>query len=146
MSHVATVDLEIKDLDALDGACKRLGLELVRGQQTYRWWGRHVGDYPVPAGFTKEDLGRCEHAIRIPNDQSAYEIGIVRRRDGKPGYALMWDFFAGGMGMQKHVGEGCAKLKQAYALSIATRTAQRNGFRVTEQQGPNGTVVLRCTK
>ena len=45
MSHVVTVELDIPDLDGLDAACRMLGTaELVRGQQTYRWWGEFVGD------------------------------------------------------------------------------------------------------
>jgi hypothetical protein len=36
MSHIAEVNLLVQDLNALQRACQRLGLELVRGQQTYR--------------------------------------------------------------------------------------------------------------
>jgi hypothetical protein len=151
MSHVATIDIEIRDLDALEQACRALGLELVRGQQTYRWYGQHVGDYPLPAGFAVEDLGRCEHAIRIPGakiegDLAPYEVGVVRRRDGRPGYSLMWDFFAGGYGLQQRVGKDCTKLKQQYAVAVATRTAQRQGLRVQQTVGANGSIVLRCVK
>ena len=65
MSHVATINIEVKDLDALGIAAGRIGLELVRGQKEYRWYGQSVGDYPLPAGLTEADLGVCEHAIRI---------------------------------------------------------------------------------
>src|SRR4051812_32472193 len=115
MSHVATVDVEIKDLDALDAACKKLGLELVRGQTTFRWYGQHVGDYPLPAGFTGADLGTCEHAVRVPGRADAYEIGVVRRRDGRSGWSLMWDFYAGGYGLMERVGENCQSLRREYA-------------------------------
>ena len=84
MSHIAEVNLLVQDLNALHRACQRLGLELVRGQQTYCWYGRSVGDYALPVGFAKEDLGTCEHAIRIPGNDRAYEIGIVTRRDLSP--------------------------------------------------------------
>jgi hypothetical protein len=147
MSHVATIDIEIKDLPALEQACKRLGLELVRDQKSYRWYGSHVGDYPVPEGFTVEDLGKCDHAIRVPGNEEAYEIGVVRRRDGKAGYTLLYDFYAGGRGMTKFVGDAqCSKLKQMYATTIATRTAQRQGFRVQEHVGADGRIQLRCRK
>ena len=75
MSHIAEVNLLVQDLNALHRACQRL--ELVRGQQTCRWYGRSVGDDPVPVGFAKEELGTSEHAIRIPGNDRAYEIGIV---------------------------------------------------------------------
>jgi hypothetical protein len=107
MSHIAEVNLLVQDLNALHRACHRLGLELVRGQRTYRWYGRSVGDYPLPVGFAKNELGTCEHAIRIPGNDRAYEIGIVTRRDGKPGYALLWDFYQGGYGLVEPVASQC---------------------------------------
>lgn len=83
MSHTVEIkDLLIRDLAALGRAATRLGLELVMGQTNYRWYGTVVGDHPFPTGFTNQDIGKCEHAIRIPNQPDAYEIGIVTRRDG----------------------------------------------------------------
>jgi hypothetical protein len=150
MSHVATISLEVKDLDALGEACKQLGLELVHGQQTYRWFGKHVGDYPVPAGFTVEDLGKCEHAVRIPLGQQgadqAYEIGVVRRRDGKPGYTLLWDFWAGGYGLQAKVGDNCKHLVREYGLAVAARKALAKGFQVQRQVNAQGQPRLRLFK
>lgn len=144
MSHVVTIDIEIRDLDALDAAAKSLGLELVRGQTTYRWYGRHVGDYPLPDGLSHEDLGRCEHVLRIPGNAEAYEIGVVRRRDGRPGYTLLWDFWQGGYGLQEKVGANADRLKQAYALETAKRAAWRAGHRIVgEIRKADGTVVLR---
>lgn len=146
MSHVATVDVHITSLDELGKACKRLGLELVQGQQTYRWFGSSVGDYPLPAGFEVSDLGKCEHAIRIPGDVRAYEIGVVKRRDGKAGYCLHWDFWAGGKGMEAVAGANCGKLKQAYAVEAAMSKARQQGFNVMERKLNNGQVQLICSK
>jgi hypothetical protein len=144
MSHVATIELEIRDLEALKAACRVLGLEFVAGQRTYRWYGRHVGDYPLPQGFTPEDLGKCEHAIRVPGNAQAYEIGVVARRDGRPGWTLLWDFWQGGFGLEEKVGKHADRLKQAYALEAARRAAQRAGHRVLGQiTRPDGSVVLR---
>ena len=112
MSHVARIDMEIKDLTALKAAAKLLGMEFLEGQTTYRWYGRHVGDYSLPEGFKASDLGKCEHAIGIPNDKKAYEIGVVKRRDGKEGYTLLWDFWAGGYGLEAKVGKDGNKLKE----------------------------------
>lgn len=144
MSHVAMIDLEIRDLEALKAACRRLGLEFVKGQTTYKWYGRHVGDYPLPTGFAQEDLGKCDHAIRVPGNSRAYEIGVVRRRDGRPGYTLLWDFWQGGYGLEEKVGQEAGRLKQAYGIEAAKRAAQRAGHRVLgETQRADGTVVLR---
>ncbi len=162
MSHVATVELDIKSLDDLDSACKRLGLELVRGKETYHWYGRSVGDYPLPDGFTADDLGKCSHAIRVPPIAAArlaeqyraeygepmppYEIGVVARRDGKPGFSLMWDFFEGGFGLESIVGKDCMHLRQAYAISAATRAARMQGMQVREHKRADGSVQLVCSK
>jgi len=146
MSHVATVDIEIKDLDALETACKRLGLELMRDQTTYKWYGHSVGDYPLPEGFTAEDLGNCEHAIRVPHNEMAYEVGVVRRRDGKPGWQLMWDFWNRGYGLQGLVGDNCSKLKQMYATQVATKAARMQGFNVNERVLANGSIQLALTR
>jgi hypothetical protein len=146
MSHVATVDVEIKDLDALAEACKRIGLEFVSGQQTYRWYGMSVGDYPLPAGFTADELGKCEHAIRIPGSETAYEIGVVCRRDGRAGHTLMWDFWAGGKGLEALAGKDCRNLKREYAAVVAKRQAQRSGFQVNEQRQPDGSIRMVLSK
>lgn len=144
MSHVAQIETEVRDLEALKSACRRLGLEFVAGQRTYRWYGRSVGDYPLPEGFSEKDLGKCDHAIRVPGNDRAYEVGVVKRKDGRPGWTLLWDFWQGGYGLQEKVGEGAGRLKQAYALEAARKAAQRAGHRVLgETQKADGTVVLR---
>jgi len=146
MSHVCQIDLHIKDLTSLEKACAAMGLELVRGQQTYKWYGHSVGDYPVPAGFEASELGQCEHAIRIPGQPGAYEIGVVKRRDGKPGFALLWDFWNGGWGLEDAVGQDCKKLRQAYGVAVATKQARKQGYRVQQQIGQDGKVRLTCLR
>lgn len=145
MSHVITVDLEVKDLDALDLACKDLGLELVQGQKTYKWFGRSVGDYPIPVGFKEQDLGKCEHAIRDPQNKNAYEIGVVRSRTGE-GYQLIYDFYNRGYGMQDKVGARCEKVKQPYAARLAERHWQKKGFRVTTTTLDTGEIVVKARR
>lgn len=154
MSHVTGVDVEIEDLDALGIACQNLGLELVRGQQTYRWFGRSVGDYPMPAGMTEADLGKCSHAIRVsgnvPGDERPYEIGLVERRDGKAGYTLLYDFYAGGFGLMERVssqgvrGKDCLKLRHEYGMVKASRRAARLGMRCKVERNAVG-MVTRLT-
>ncbi|MEW6545048.1 MAG: DUF1257 domain-containing protein [Nitrospirota bacterium] len=144
MSHVAIIDIEIKDLEALKMACRDLGLEFVADQRTYRWYGRSVGDYPPPEGFTVQDLGKCEHAIRVPGNAQAYEIGVAKRRDGRPGWTLLWDFWNGGYGLQEKVGEKAVRLTQAYSGHAAIRAAQRLGFHcLGRTTAADGTVEIR---
>lgn len=145
MSHVATVDLHITDLESLKRACAPLGLEFREGQQTYKWYGTHVGDYPLPEGFSKEDLGRCEHAIAVVGgDSRTYEVGVVKRRDGKPGYQLLWDFWAGGHGLQSKVGDNCNTLKQSYTAEVAIKELKRMGRRVSRSVDAEGNIILRA--
>jgi len=152
MSHVAKIEMEIKDLDALAATAKALGMEFKRGQQTYKWFGRSVGNYALPEGFTAAELGKCEHALKVKDSWGAYEIGVVKRRDGKPGYTLLWDFWNGGKdysytgrGLQDCVGKDGNKLKQEYALQVGTRWAQKQGMRVTRTRLEDGRVVLRAS-
>lgn len=143
MSHVASIELELKDLDALAAACEPLGLELVREQKTYNWYGYSVGDTPLPVGFKKEELGTCEHAIRakgtnrhgLNDKRQQYEIGIATRRDGKAGYTLLWDTWRGGNGLVAAVGgDKAQKLVQGYACEVAMRIAKRQGFRIVKKE------------
>lgn len=140
MSHVAKIEIEIKDLEALKAAAARIGCRFVPHQRSYRWYGTHVGDYPLPDGFAASDLGRCEHAIFVPG--ASYEVGVCRRRDGKPGYTLLWDFWGGG-GLEKQLGPNGQRLIQAYGIEAAKRAARRAGYRVTEIEQPGGAVMLR---
>ena len=142
MSHVAEMEIDILDLDALATAVRRLGLEFVPNQVTYKWYGTHVGDYPVPKGFEPKDLGHCLHAIRIPGDERAYEIGVVKRRDGKPGYQLMWDFWKEGFGLMEKIGSTGGLLKQAYGVQVAKKQMLRDGYRVTEVKDAKGNILL----
>lgn len=156
MSHVATIEIEITNLQDLKAAVAELGLEWAEGQQLYNWYGEHVGDYPLPAGFAIEDLGRCEHAIKLGLQDRAeayarhgvmpYEIGVVRRRDGKPGWALLWDFFAGGFGLEDKIGKDAGRLKQAIATAASIRTMQAQGWRAQRKTLDNGTVQIQFTR
>ena|SRR3990167_160019 len=145
MSHVVEIDVQIKDLDALAAAAKRLGLQLVLGQKTYRWYGRWVGDHPLPKGITQEELGKCEHALTQPGNQAGYEVGVVKRKDGK-GYTLLWDFWSGGYGLQAKIGDGAQKLRQRYAAEVSIKNARRQGFSVKETVGQDGRIRLVCQK
>jgi hypothetical protein len=144
MSHTVEItNLLIRDLDALKRAGERLGLEFVSNQTTYRWYGRSVGDHPLPTGFTKEEMGFCEHALRIPNNDQAYEIGIVTRRDGQPGYALHWDFWNGGYGLTEKIGQEGERLRQAYALEVTLgQLAAMNHCLLSHTQNEDGSIEL----
>jgi len=112
MSHVTTIDAkEFYDIPSLKQMCKNEGWEFIENKTTYAWFGRFVGDYPMPEGFTVDELGKCSHAIRIPGCQ--YEVGVVKK-NGK--YVLMYDFWESG-GLLKRLGEGAGLLKQSYNMA-----------------------------
>lgn len=134
MSHVTVIDVEIKDLEALKAACEKAGLEFKEGKRNYKWYGRHVGDYPLPAGFTKSDLGKCDHAIGVPGNNKAYEIGVVKKGEG---YTMLWDFWQGGFGLEKLAGKDCENVTNAYATEVALKEAssfaQAQGWSVSHE-------------
>lgn len=127
MSHVTSIEVVIKDLASLKAACADIGLEFLENQQTYRWYGHHVGDYPIPAGFKVEDLGKCLHAIGVKGNKNAYEIGVVKNPNGE-GYLLLWDFWSGGYGLQDVVGKDCKNLTHAYKVNQTVKSFQKRGF------------------
>lgn len=137
MSHVTTIKTEIRDLDALRAACSELGLDFMQGQRTYRWYGRVMGDYPLPDGITPEQLGHCEHAIRVPG--AGYEIGVVKTARG---YTLMFDFWGPGAAIVKTLGQGLGQLVQMYGVEKTLREAQRAGLRAVRQTQADGSIRL----
>ena len=132
MSHVSKIELEIRSLEELKEACRQIGLRFKENKKTYAWFGEWVGDYPMPPGFKVEDLGKCDHAINVPGCE--YEIGVVRK-DGK--LSLIWDFWKSG-GLEKKLGKGCGKLKQAYAAVKIRNEARMKGYRVTQTKIKKG--------
>src|ERR1035437_8068893 len=102
MSHVTVIAVELKDLDALKTVCAALGLEFRENQNTYRWYGRHVGDFPLPEGLAK--------------------VGLVKRGEA---FIPLWDFWQGGYGLRDKIGEGGSTLISAYTKEVAVRKARQ---------------------
>ncbi len=136
MSHLTTIDVEIKSLDSLKAACRRLGFELKENQKSYKWYGAYMGDYPLPEGIKKSDLGKSAHAILVPGAQ--YEVGVVKNGDH---YNLLYDFWEPG-GLNAALGPNAGKLVQAYAIEAAKEEAQHQGFSVWEENLSDGSVNL----
>lgn len=152
MSHVTAVaGVEITDLAALRFAiAMNPKLEWMEGQSTYRSWisdhGRLVGDYPVPKGFVADELGKnAAHVIRlkdVPTREgygAPYELGVVESKE-KPGtYVLVYDFFAGGYGLEKEVGTKCEDLLMWYRMQCDRLEAEAQGDEIEFQQAKDGT-------
>jgi hypothetical protein len=132
MSHISRIDLVITSLSDLVAACRDLGFQFVPEQKSYRWYGRWVGDVPMPEGITTEDLGKCDHAIQVPGCD--YEIGVVQRGHH---YVLLWDNWAAG-GLVEKIGPNAGLLKQAYSVRRIRVEARRKGYRIRERQMEQG--------
>lgn len=74
MSHVVAIKAQLNDLETLTAAFEKLG-GTVEQASSYKWWGSSVGDYPIPHGFKKADMGKCHYKVKFPG--ATYEVGII---------------------------------------------------------------------
>lgn len=158
MSHVTTCDVKVRNLDALEQACQRLGWTLVRNQKTFAWYGKWLGDTELPHGlltdehrvkwngftntrdqrqYLTEIFNQCDHAIKVPG--AKYEIGLVRRGED---YVPVWDYWQDG-GLSQ---DAWAPMAQAYAVCQAKMAAEANGFIVGESTLDTGSIELTLTR
>ena len=128
MSHISKIELVIHSLEDLKEACRMLGFEFIKDQKTFKWYGRWVGDTPLPEGINIEDIGKCDHAIKVP--ECEYEVGIVRRGDH---YILLWDYYSVG-GLEPKIGPNAGILKQAYTVARVKKKARLKGYRIREKK------------
>lgn len=155
MSHIAAVETKpgepmFADLDALRMAAAMCGGEIVE-QSTYHWYGTSLGDYPLPKGVTKDQLGKnAKYVFRIKPEEYArfgiapgtkvYELGLVEDPNNPGCYVPMYDYWMGGYGLDKAVGEPlrkgrdvtmlAPKLKQNYDMACDALAARAAGDRI----------------
>ena len=128
MSHISQIAIEVKDIDALEIACRERGVELRREQKTFRTF--------------RGAQTKCDMAIVDPTNNRAYEIGVVLGKDGV--YKLQTDEWQGGLGMNEKVGDRAGLLLQRYGLNVAKRQAAKQGWAANEQRLPDGSIRLVC--
>lgn len=129
MSHVATVQIEIKDLASLQKACEELGLVFHENKTSFKWYGRWVNDYSAQDaayrnGIDPKDYGKCKHAIGLKSGQG-YEIGVVEKNGH---YVLVYDNWQGGQGLEKVTGKGLTKLTQGYVKQVTRKQLLMKGY------------------
>ena len=145
MSHVVSLKIQIKSLDALKKIAKELGLEFLENESNWRWWGHSVGDYPLPTGFTAADLKKSLHALRIPGNKTSYDVGVFKSKT-HDGYELLWDFYgSSGKMMENVIGKNGQKLVQGYTATLAKEHYKKIGWRVTSTM-KDGKMVLKAYK
>lgn len=114
MSHIVTIQTELRDPAALLAACRRLGLPApVRGRA--RLYGGEVE-------------GLC---VSLPGWR--YPV-VVDTGAGQ----VRYDNFGGAWGKQEHLD----RLLQAYAVEKARIEARKAGHAVIEQSLPDGSIKL----
>lgn len=156
MSHVTDVKMKVRDLDALEAACEALGLELQRDKKTYAWWGNFVGDSAAYGEHRPEDMGKCDHAIRVkgtePKNGSSgpWEIAVVAAKDGD-GFNLFYDQFgSAGQRLTERVGPDSNRLRVEYSAATTERRAieklSRHGWRAVREAQPNGGMRVTLRK
>lgn len=174
MSHIVEIDLLINDLECLKRAVAADPRLEWREQQTYKWFGQSYG--VLPEGTTKEDLGKCDFAIGVKGNPKAYEVGVVKKKDGT-GYTLVGDFWNGGYGLCEVVGEKITqpykktvqlkgnpvevtvtptadeqqghnffKLANSYAAQVSAKAMRKKGFKATIKAGAAGDYEVVCAK
>lgn len=147
MSHVATVETVIYHLDLLSQAVEELGLKFNWGQTNHKWYGRWMNDYAADdaayrQGIDPSQYGKCDHAISMPGNTSAYEIGVVKNPKGD-GHVLLFDFYNNGYGMGSVVGGGnMGKLVARYNRLVEIQKAQQLGYGVQETVNDQGQIEL----
>lgn len=146
MSHVADVDIKIRDLTAFASAVKALGGEYLPNEHDIRWYGRFLDDWSSdraarnrisPERFGKSDAG----IARFPG--CTYDVGLLKNEDGS--YTPYYDTYGQGHGLTKVLGGmDCTKLKDEYAAAVSMRVLARKGFRVQRTTGSKGEIVLKA--
>ena len=114
MSHIVTIETQIRDLVALRAACRRAGLEQPQ-QETVQL-------------FSGEATGYC---VRLP--QWRYPV-VCDLHNG----AIRFDNYGGRWGEQRQLD----RLMQSYAAEKTRLEAHRQGYAVTEQTLSDGRIKL----
>jgi len=115
--------------------CELKGWIFHEGQNTHKWFGKWMGDSPLPAGIQIHEIGRCTHAIEIPG--CAYEIGVYMRPDGPK---LFFDYWKSG-GLDVALGQDGSVLTQSYDVAKTVCWAEENQYEWTLDNMLGGTKV-----
>lgn len=124
MSHFVTIQTQIRDIEALDDACKELGVELLRDAEA--------------RGFANNNR-RGELVIRL---QGPYDIAASRSTPADPTspFELSTDWWNGHV--EREVGPNYGRLLQLYGVHKTMREARKKRLHVTRQQQSDGSIKL----
>ncbi len=146
MSHITPMELEVWDPMDLEAGAQELdpGAKIVN-KQTYNWYGRRVGDFPLPEGMTEDQLGKCDLALTFSSGATArgYEVGLLKQRNGS--YKLVWDFYDWKL-MNLLGGQNAGLLKQAYTKHRILKNAEKMRRKAQVKKLENGTLEITLTR
>ena len=136
MSHVVKVELEVRDLQALEAACASLGINFDRTAKEWRWFGSWMNDYngedaAFTHGIKPDRYGKADAGvIRVPG--CGYDIGIYAVPGKEGTYCLIYDFYAGGHGIEKALGKALPDLNKAYGAEVFKKQMKAKGLQVAK--------------
>src|SRR5690606_3373765 len=110
-----------------------------KDQRNWRWFGKWVNDYhEEDAAYRRvnpKEFGKCQHAISIPGDNHAYEIGVIQDPEDPNAFRLLFDFYGQqGRKIEKIVGKQALKLAQYYQVECAKMAALEDGFSLEDMR------------
>ena len=114
MSHVVTIDTQIRDVAALRSACRRLGFAEPVLETTRLFSGQVTG-----------------YSVKLPDWRYPVVCDVASGQ-------VNFDNFAGRWGEQRELD----RLMQAYAVEATRLAARQQGHTITEQQLADGSVKL----
>lgn len=130
MSHVAYVEGEVKDLDALDEALLKFPeakAALNRNQKVFRGYG--------------SERAPCLHAISMQGMN--YEIGLRLKNAADPDtYQFAADFYSGEL--TRAFGPQLVHLRNEYMAVVAENALRQQGYMVTRYADSRQRLELRA--
>ena len=120
MSHFTTIETQIRDIPALQAACRELGLTLLEST--------------MARGYSSNNI-KGDYVIRL---KGPYDVALTRQQDGS--YGLTTDWWAGHV--ERELGAGYGKLLQLYGVHKAQAEARRKGYTTRRQSLSDGSIKL----
>jgi hypothetical protein len=114
MSHIVTIETQVRDPVAIDAACRRLGLRPAQQETVSMFSGSATG-----------------YAVRLPGWRYPVVCEVEAGR-------IHFDHFGNRWGDETHL----HRFLQAYAVEKATIEARRQGYSVSEAMLADGSVRL----
>ena len=126
MSHIATIKLEIKDINAFGAACRSLGLVILPEVTRCQW----------EPGATQ----KCDYVMQL-GSLSNYQLGLQRQTNGS--YSLIQAAWVPNQ-LRDVIGDKAINLQDAYAREVAIAQLQSEGYSVTTWTNDQGEIVVEA--